>query len=86
MKKILLLALFCNQLFGGGPTTTVEFIKIDQFGYKPGDEKVAVSGTAGGRKVCPVYACRLMRTHGSSRTSRGPIPLVCGTLGRHSTR
>jgi len=42
MKKILLLALFCNQLFGGGPTTTVEFIKIDQFGYKPGDEKVAV--------------------------------------------
>ncbi len=42
MKKILLLILFCNQLFGGGPTTTVEFIKIDQFGYKPGDEKVAV--------------------------------------------
>lgn len=42
MKKIILLVLFCNQLFAGGPTTTVEFIKIDQFGYKPGDEKVAV--------------------------------------------
>lgn len=42
MKKIILLILFCNQLFAGGPTTTVEFIKIDQFGYKPLDEKVAV--------------------------------------------
>ena len=42
MKKIILLVLFCNQLLAGGPTTTVEFIKIDQFGYKPGDEKVAV--------------------------------------------
>jgi endoglucanase len=42
MKKIILLVLFCNQLLAGGPTTTVEFIKIDQFGYKPTDEKVAV--------------------------------------------
>lgn len=42
MKKAILFLLFCNQLFGGGPATTVEFIKIDQFGYKPNDEKVAV--------------------------------------------
>lgn len=42
MKKAILLILFCNQLLAGGPTTTVEFIKIDQFGYKPNDEKVAV--------------------------------------------
>jgi endoglucanase len=42
MKKVILFILFCNQLLGGGPATTVEFIKIDQFGYKPGDEKVAV--------------------------------------------
>lgn len=42
MKKIIFLICICNTLLALPPTTTVEFIKIDQFGYKPNDEKIAV--------------------------------------------
>ncbi len=42
MKKILAFLFLSNIILAGGPATTVEFIKIDQFGYRPGDEKVAV--------------------------------------------
>lgn len=42
MKKILFLLFISTSLFAFPPVTTVEFIKIDQFGYKPADEKIAV--------------------------------------------
>jgi endoglucanase len=43
MKKLLLLfVLISNYYFAAGPATIVEFIKIDQFGYKPNDQKIAV--------------------------------------------
>lgn len=43
MKKLtLFFTLISAFAFAGGPTTIVEFIKIDQFGYKPNDEKIAV--------------------------------------------
>ena len=43
MKKILLVFYMC--LFSGvyaSPTVTVQFIKIDQFGYRPNDQKIAI--------------------------------------------
>lgn len=42
MKKIIVLLFLAVNLFAAPPATTVEFIKVDQFGYKPNDEKIAV--------------------------------------------
>lgn len=43
MKNILLLAsLFWSIFTFANPTTTTEFIRIDQFGYRLGDQKVAI--------------------------------------------
>jgi len=43
MKKIYPFVLSVLALnFFASPTTTVEFIKIDQFGYKPNNQKIAV--------------------------------------------
>lgn len=41
MKKIIFYFLMASEILKSQPITT-EFIKIDQFGYKPGDQKIAV--------------------------------------------
>jgi len=43
MQKTVLIILFAlSANIFASPTTTVEFIKVDQFGYRPADQKIAV--------------------------------------------
>lgn len=43
MKKIFFLSMLLSVFrLMAAPTTTVEFIKVDQFGYRPTDQKIAI--------------------------------------------